>query len=200
MNIKQFKISAIASICGLSILSYFPTNLKADELPSVSIISEDNDTIILEKGMYLENNELPLYAPQLGSSLIFEDDFNPNSNFGIQYAPVGQGGGGTYDGWKRERSYNFKADTSIPQLPGAVAIALGGAGLKIAPVGYFGYGYDLATRLINTLAAHKRSYGTIAVYKHPSKNQWVSLWTVWDAGGRLVYSKFGNVVNKRPTV
>ncbi|PGZ09454.1 hypothetical protein COE30_08440 [Bacillus cereus] len=59
MNIKQMKISAIASMCGLSILAFFPTNFKAKELPPVSKISKNHNTIILEKGMYLENNELP---------------------------------------------------------------------------------------------------------------------------------------------
>lgn len=181
----------------LSLLAVFPSESKASELKPNTIptnVTESSETIVLEKGMKID--EMPLYAPQLGNSLIYEQ-FNQNKF--IKYAVVDQGGGGAYQGWKRETSYKFTADTSVPALPDSIAIAWGAAGIKYPVVGIFGFGYDLAVRVDNILASHNRSYGTIAIYKHPSKNQWVSLWTVWDHSGYLIYSKFGNVVTKRPT-
>ena len=48
----------------------------------------------------------------------------------------------------------------------------------------------------NTLASHRRSYGSIAVYKNPNTSQWIGLWTVYDASRHLIYSKFGWVSNR----
>lgn len=38
----------------------------------------------------------------------------------------------------------------------------------------------------NTLASHRRSYGSIAVYKNPNTSQWLVLWTVYDASRYLM--------------
>lgn len=160
--------------------------------PSVTHAAENDnkqETMTLYKGMELPNGELPLYAPNLSPDVMGLDPIN-------SYVP-GPEPCGTYCGWVRQTGYKYTADTSVPTLPAGFNLLKDSAARWIyAPIGDLFLAYDIAVYIDNTLANHRKSYGTIGIYKNPNANQWVGLWTVFDASGYLIYSKYGWVSNK----
>ncbi|PGL59095.1 hypothetical protein [Bacillus cereus] len=172
---------------GILVSTFYPNVSNA--ATSKNLTTNQDKSITLHKNMKLPNGELPLYAPNLSPDLT---GGNP-----INYFDPGGGPCGTYCGWVRQTSYKYTADTSVPSLPSGFNLLKDGAARWIyAPIGDLFLAYDVAVYIDNTLANHRKSYGSIAVYKNPNASQWVGLWTVYDASGYLIYSKFGWVSNR----